>query len=381
MDDRKDGVTEFQSRLKNRVQENEKRLKRQVPLFESCLAQWAILVSRLGIPTAGSQLSCSEIRQVNERYQALFPATLPEQAHELLLDPDTYRTKVDSYHQRLPANQAIAFLTGNDFDSLAEEDPLRIQEELFVLQGLLQCEALPAGGRFNLVDLGSGSGRLTRSLGKTIAGIMPRERVTIAGLDIDRENIMAGLGNRNGSHLDYALGFVQGDLLHPPFRPETFSFCALSSVLQLIPFQRRVLLLKEVVGCLKTGGHGVLTGPNEKCTIEGFIRSTFAAYPEVYLNPSLSLKVVAFTPLAKMIDRLSRERADYSYPDTREMCEVLKMFGCHIHRVETWPRYYPNEDIFSGICFQKVSEPGSIGRVSGRGAGAGVFRPACRKQA
>lgn len=90
-------------------------------------------------------------------------------------------------------------MTGNGFDSLAEEDPLRIQEELFVLQGLLQCEALPTGGRFNLVDLGSGSGRLTRSLGKTIAGIMPRERVTIAGLDIDRENIMAGLGNRNGT--------------------------------------------------------------------------------------------------------------------------------------------------------------------------------------
>lgn len=356
MDNRKDTLEEYQSRLKKKIEENKRRLTRPVTIFEGFVAQWAVLFSRLGMPTAGTHLSASEIRQVNECYQSLFPSTLPEQAQELLRDPEAYQDKVNSYQQCLPGEQAIAFPTGNDFDALTKDDPLRIQEELFVLQTMLQCETLSTTGRFNVVDLGSGSGRLTRSLGKSIAALLPREHIRIIGLEIDRANIEAALGDGNWKTLNFQVGFVQGDLLHPPLRPETVSFCVLGSVLQLIPVQQRVLLLQEVVRLLKTGGWGVLTGPNEKCSLEGYIRSTFAAYPDVYLNPVNSYKAFLFAPLAQRIDRLCRERADYRYPDTREVCKVMELLGCQIESVETWPRYHPNEDIFTGLSFTKTGK-------------------------
>jgi len=69
------------------------------------------------------------------------------------------------------------------------------------------------------------------------------------------------------------------------FPSERFSFCNCSSSAYLVPFYRRPFQLLEMVRVLKTGGLGVMTGPNERFSAWQYSLRMWTSNLSTYLNP------------------------------------------------------------------------------------------------
>jgi ubiquinone/menaquinone biosynthesis C-methylase UbiE len=323
-------------------------LNRDLLPFEKVVAAWGIFYARATAHLLASAMESEDAAAANARYVKIFPRHLLALTKAAVTDPKGFRRKIRTYESSINAPRIPGFAAREVYEQLVENDPLRNREKTFLLEAMFSNELIE-NDLFHVVDLGSGGGRLLLALEKALREMTGKQHQAV-GVDIDIENCIYAR-NRTGER--QAVMFAAGDISAAPIAADSASLCCMNSVIQLIPFYKRPLMLLEMVRILKPNGEGVITGPNEKCSLAAYIRSVFASQPVVYLNPVISLRAMELAPFTVKFDEMCRQRADYSYLDTHETCLVLEYLGCRILRVETWPGFYPDEDIFTGIWFKK----------------------------
>lgn len=321
-------------------------LNRPATILHRFLAGANFLMAVMRGPMPSEILDPAGIDMANGEFERLFPPTLPEMTALVLKDPDEYDHRVHEYEQAC-GNPCIPFETQADFYRLIVRDPLRKSEEYLLLQAALELGQF-GNGRFSAVDLGTGSGRLAFCLADLLSQLhVPH---VIYGLDINSENIRDALLEKGRKGYEF-MKFVQGDMTRTAFPSERFSLCNSSSSAYLVPFYRRPFQLLEMVRVLKTGGSGVMTGPNEHFSAWQYTLRMGTSNLSTYLNPFNLVVAHRLGPVGLLIDRTARKRRDFSYPVTDEVCSALRLMGCKPTRVEYWPES-GGVGLFSAIVFQ-----------------------------
>ena len=118
--------------------------------------------------------------------------------------------------------------------------------EATIKERLLQA-ALPADA---ILDLGAGTGTLV----KLIKSRCPGARVV--GLDLDRQALAIARDKLSTAGLDVEL--VHGDVLAPPFPPESFDCIASSLLFHHLTSEQKVAVLRAARSLLRPGGQLVL---------------------------------------------------------------------------------------------------------------------------
>ncbi len=323
-----------------------KRLNRPATILHRFLAGANFLLAIMRGPARSLILDPDVVKTANRTFERLFPPTLPEMTALALDDPDAYDERVRQYEEAC-GSPRIPFDTEADFYRLIVRDPLRKCEEYLLLQATLEFEQL-GNGRFSAVDLGTGSGRLAFCLAEFLVQLQVPH--IIYGLDISSENIRDALLEKGRKGCGF-MKFVQGDMTRTPFASARFSLSNSSSSAYLVPFYRRPFQLMEMVRILKTGGTGVMTGPNEYFSAWEYTLRMGTSNLSTYLNPFNLVVAHRLGPIGVLIDRAAKKRRDFCYPVTREVCAALKLLGCETAGVEYWPES-GGVGLFSAITFR-----------------------------
>lgn len=331
-------------------------LKRSLTVFEEMAASWGVIAVELFGSGLAKPLDAGMVKNANALYSSLFDKSLPELMNDALTDLPAYLKKIVKYENQAALPETLVFDAKEDYERLIEHDFLRRREKNFVIKAMLSGSAITtdsSGDGVRVVDFGSGGGRIFYEIADILSRIFPADPFQVIGLDQNYDNTQYATSQQDFSGNGKTLMHITSDATAAPLKSGSVSMCCLNSVMQLIPVYKRPLLMVELVRILKTNGEGVITGPNEKCTLGAYIRSALAAQPGVYLNPARMFMAMKMAPFARKVDELCQKRTDYGYSDTKEICMVLERLGCTVIQAETWPEFYPDEDIFSGIWFKK----------------------------
>ena len=337
-------------------------LKRSLTVFEEMAASWRVTAIELFGTSLAKPLDAGMVKYANALYSSLFDRSLPDLTNDALADLPAYLKKIENFENYAALPETPVFDAKENYERLIEHDLLRRREKNFVIKAMLSGSAIKtndsgktngSGDAFRVVDFGSGGGRIFYEIADILSRIFPTDPFQVIGLEENHDNTQYATSHQAFSGNGKTLMHITSDATAAPLQSGSVSMSCLNSVMQLIPVYKRPLLMMELVRILKTNGEGVITGPNEKCTLDAYIRSALAAQPGVYLNPARMLMAMKMIPFAVTIDELCQKRTDYGYPDTKEICTVLEKLGCTVIQTETWPAFYPEEDIFSGIWFKK----------------------------
>jgi ubiquinone/menaquinone biosynthesis C-methylase UbiE len=344
--------TLIQAEIDAAMRRNDDRLNRSIRWFDGILLKLNLWITRLRGPMACPSLEARRIVAANRAFAGLFSQHLEEMIHQASQDPEGYQQKITSYETRLADRPQVPFDTDNRFYRLIVRDPLRIREEHFLFRAII-ANGLLDDERFAALDLGTGNGRLAFCMAELLSRACAQPDYEICGLDLSPNNIRDALELNVAGGLKDCLRFVTGDMTRLPFEANRFSLCNSASSLYLVPFYTRALALLEMIRVLKTGGEGVITGPNENFSVKDYAACMAASNRETYLHPVNMVLAQRLGPIGLLIDEISRRRLDFSFPDTEQTCRALKMAGCEVLKVEKWPRSCLAA-VYSGIHFRKT---------------------------
>jgi len=355
----KKSLLKLKAEIEEKATYREQYLRRPLTIWEEIVIQWSILWIQTLRSYLKSYQNPKEVDRANRCFSRLFPNLFTEIFESFLNDPEAYLIKVRTYDFELKSQPKTYFKTNQIFDNLIMNDPLRIREKDILCQALSMNQHLDQDP-FRVIDLGMGSGRMAYNLAEILFQIYPEKNFLIVGLDIDIENIKASIHQLGLKKFKQKLGNLVGDIVKSPFGSETVSLCFMCSVIQLVALPYWPYIFAEMLRILKTNADGLITGPNEKCSLETFIRSSLASQPELYCNPFLALDSLKLAPVAIHLQEMVQNRLDHQYLDTQQTCSVLERMGCEIIDVQTWPQFRTNEDIFSAIHFRKTMKTNKL---------------------
>ena len=334
---------------------NEERLSRSLSFWESFIAQCNVFYSQWANSHDHPALDKEAVQRANEAYETHFPSGLAEKAEEALLKPQEYKQRIAEYERSIGVRPYVPFPTDQEWYSLIVNHPLRIEEELFVLDSLLDSRLRPSPGGLRIVDLGTGNGRMIFRVSGLLSGLMAEEFYRLFGLD--RELVNLGDCSRKAEEkgMQSRCRWLTGDMARLPLQTASCDFILAASCLNLVPEYERPLVVLEMLRCLQEGGEVIVSGPNERFSAEEYIKCTVASNLDRYLLPWNLAQAQNLGQIGLIIDDLVRERLDCSYLQTDQFCETLQIMDCQLQRLEHWPRKGAERNIFSGIRFQATA--------------------------
>lgn len=347
----------FQPELETLFRSNLQKLSSPLRLIDEFWTKWCLFFVDLNFQRFDSPIQADEVKRANKLFEDLFPGQLSEQLEEFISNPEEYQDRVQFYENSLNQHPEINCKIDQETSTLLSQDPIRLQEEYFLLKSVLQNQNL-SQDHFLAVDLGTGNGRMAYRISEGLTHILSDRSFKVFGLDNDRSNLATAL-SKQLEKLDQhgKIFFFVADMLHTPLDNGSCLLCNASSAANLIPVYKRPFLLMEMVRILDLQGEGVLTGPTIHCSIESYIRYVLAERSEQFSSLSWLQRFSGLIRLGKLIDDMTKLRLDFSYLDTEDMFLALKNIECQILNWDIWPYHGDKQTgIFSGIHFQTTLE-------------------------
>jgi len=337
----------------SRVQsQNDIRLSRPLNLFTHAFLNLNLAFTFLRGPKYSDCISPQSIQISNSAFEKTFSHTLTGLLKEILKDASEYKEKIRGYEEQNALRPEIPFDTETDYYNLITRDPVRIKEEHFLYQSLLEHENLLNQERFSCLDLGTGSGRLAFCMLDVLSAFYDRDEYEIYGMDISRKNLQNAY--TKGAKLN--IEFIQGDMSKTPFKNNLFSLCNVSSASYLVPYYERPFLLLEMCRILKSGGEGIITGINPGFSVTEYAKCMAASNLWNYFHPLNLYLAQQSAPTGLLVSEMCNKRKDFKPSDTRELCSALNFLGCEIKKAETWPQNSTIKDFYTGIHFKTTQE-------------------------
>ncbi len=330
---------------------NEERLNRHLTFFQSCFAQWNFVFARWMNVRSHPALDPDTVHRANQEYSKRFSSGLAEKVEEALFRPEEYGRAISGYEHCIGYRPAVPFPTDTGWYRLIVTDPLRIEEELLLRETVLDVSS-PGHSPLGIVDLGTGNGRMALSVSRMLSGQGFDKAYQIVGLDRERDNLRDGLRIAGESQVSVPMHFLLGDMTCLPLQSDSCSVMNAASCLNLVPEYEQPLVIVEMLRCLHQGGEVLITGPNERFSAENYIKCTIASNLEGYMLPWNLGLVQSLGRVGMIMDRMVRERLDYSYLKTHQICEALTRLECQPVSRNHWPRGGSEPGIFSGIRFK-----------------------------
>ena len=334
---------------------NEERLNRHLTFFQSSVAQWNLFFARWINVRGHSALDPDTVHRANQEYSRRFSSGLAEKVEEALFRPEEFGRTISDYEQCIGYRPSVPFPTDTGWYRLIVTDPLRIEEELLLRETVLDVSPTdhsPLG----IVDLGTGNGRMALSVSRMLSGHGFDEAYQIVGVDRERDNLRDGLRIAGESQVSVPVNFLLGDMTCLPLQSDSCSVMNAASCLHLVPEYEQPLVILEMLRCLHQGGEALITGPNERFSAESYIKCAIASNLEGYMLPWNLGLVQSLGRVGMIMDRMVKERLDYSYLKTHQICETLTRLECQPVSRNQWPREGSVPGIFSGIRFKVTAE-------------------------
>lgn len=331
---------------------NEQRLNRSLGLWESYIAQCCVFYFQWITPRDHPALAREAVQQANEAFRERFPSGLAEQTEEALFNLQEYKRRIADYEACIGIRPYVPFPTDQEWYRLIVHDPLRIEEELFFLDSLLDSRLHPTTKPLRIVDLGTGNGRMAFRVSRMLTELIGEDRFQLLGLDRELDNLRDGSRIASEEGRPSSCCWLAGDMASLPLQTGSCSFILAASCLNLIPEYERPLAILEMLRCLKEGGEAIITGPNERFSAEKYIKCTVATNLEKYMLPWNMAQAQKLGQTGSIIDDLVKERLDFGYLSTDTWCEIFQNRGCSLQTLKHWPQQGSEPHIFSGMRFK-----------------------------
>jgi SAM-dependent methyltransferase len=331
---------------------NEERLNRSLSFWESFIAQCNVFYAQWANPHDHPALAKEAVQRANEAYRERFPSGLAEKTEEALFNLPEYKRRIADYEARIGIRPYVPFPTDQEWYRLIVHDPLRIEEELFFLDGLLDSRLHPTPKPLRIVDLGTGNGRMVFRISGVLSGLIAEDCFQLIGLDRELVNLRDGAKSASEKGGPSSFCWLAGDMARLPLRAGSCDFILAASCLNLVPEYERPLVILEMLRCLREGGEVIVTGPNERFSAEEYIKCTVASNLERYVLPWNMAQAQSLGQVGTIIDDLVKERLDCSYLPTDAFCETLQVMDCQLQTLEHWPTQGSEPHIFSGMRFK-----------------------------
>ena len=354
-DSKADHIDSIRKRLKQQKSRNEQRLNRPLTFFQSMLAQWNLLIAQLMNDPNHPALASETVEYANREYIQRFPLRTDDKLQEALQSPQAYHQKIADYELSIGGRPQVHFPTHQAWYRLIVNDPLRYEEEL-LFQELVLDHCLSESVSLRIGDLGIGNGRLVFGLSDMLKTSAFTPDIEFIGLDLGMPNLRDWLRLAKEKDVESAMHPLLADMAHLPLHSGVIDIMCASSSLNLCAEYEQPLVLLEMMRCLKEGGEILITGPNEGFSAEDYIKCTAATNLEEYLLPWNMLEAHKLGQPGMIIDELSRNRCDFSYLKTDQICEAAHSMGCNPIYISHWPHHGATRKIYSGIRFRVTAE-------------------------
>jgi len=246
-----------------------------------------------------------------------FPETLDMMLQQLLNDPESYIKKVEAYETHCPLPE-IEFSTEKKEFLSSAKDPMRKMEEARVEKALLFfLEKVNSNhsDTITLLDLGSGSGRITKLLGdilKNIYGDMSNH-YTVRGIDVLHDNVFGAI--QACKNETSRVTFDVGDMNKLNIASHSVSFVSSVATSYLNSTHRRALEFAEIARVLdKKGGIACIVNPNEDFTCREYGYTMLRCAFDRYFNPFNIATTRRLGSRVLYTERLSKARPDMMFP-------------------------------------------------------------------
>ena len=341
--------------LEQQKASNEQRLNRPLTFFQGMIAQWNLLIAQWINNPNHPALASETVEHANREYLQRFPVRTADKLHEALQSPQAYLRKVTDYELSIGGRPQVHFPTHHAWYRLIVNDPLRVEEELLFQDVVLDhcfSESVP----LRIADLGTGNGRQAFGLSDMLRTSAFYSDIHFIALDLGISNLRDVLRLAEEKDVETAMHPLLADMVHLPLKTGGFDIICASSSLNLIAEYEQPLVLLEMMRCLKKGGEVLITGPNASFSAEDYVKCTAATNLEEYLLPWNMLEAHNLGQPGMIIDELSRNRCDFSYLKTDQICEAAHSMGCKPICITHWPRSGATREIYSGIRFKVTTE-------------------------
>ncbi len=333
---------------------NQERLNRSLTLVQSLIAQWNMLFARCFNDRRHPALEPETVEHANREYSRRFPSSLAEKIEEVMIRPDDYLQNVTDYERSIGGRPTVTFPTDDEWYRLIVSDPLRIEEELLLQEAVLD-HGLPEHPPLRVLDLGTGNGRMARSVCSLLSGSWVPGTVQICGLDSGMANLVDGQ-RMSREHGACSVHFMCGDMALLPLVTGSCHIICAASCLNLVPEYVQPLVILEMLRCLDDDGEGLITGPNEHFSAENYVRCTVATNLARYALPWDMIEAHNLGQIGMVIDDLVRNRRDCAYLPSSEFHEIVSIMGCQLISRRQWPQKGTEPAIFSGLRFRATPE-------------------------
>ena len=345
----------IRERLEQQKARNEQRLNRSLTFFQGMIAQWNLLIAEWINNPNHPALKSGAVEHANREYIRRFPLRMSDMLQEALHSPQAYLLKIAEYEMSIGGRPQVHFPTHPAWYRLIVNDPLRVEEELLFQEVVL--DHCPSGSvPLRIADLGTGNGRLAFALSDMFSTVTFHPGVQYIGLDLEVPNLRDWLRLAKEKDIESAMHPLLADMVHLPMKTEGIDIIGTSSSLNLCAEYLQPLVLLEMMRCLKEDGEILITGPNENFSAEDYVKCTMATNLEEYLLPWNMLEAHNLGQPGMNIDELSRNRCDFSYLKTDQICEAADSMGCKLIYITHWPRRGTTREIYSGIRFKVTAE-------------------------
>lgn len=246
-----------------------------------------------------------------------FPETLEMMLQQLLNDPEDYIKKVETYEQHCPLPE-IEFSTEKKEFLTSAKDPMRKMEEARVEKALLSfLEKVNSNhsDTITLLDLGSGSGRITKLLGDILGDIYGNtsNHYTVKGIDILHDNVCGAI--QACKNEKSRISFHIGDMNKLNVASHSVSFVSSVATSYLNSTHRRALEFVEIARVLDNNdGIACIVNPNEDFTCKEYGYTMLRCAFDRYFNPFNIATTRRLGSRVLYTERLSRARPDMMFP-------------------------------------------------------------------
>jgi len=271
-----------------------------------------------------------------ELYKKYFHTDLCSGMNDLITDPRGYAQKVEEYEKEC-AYPVEFFSTETEHFKIIIKDPVRAIEKPIVSKALLLSKHINRPDLM-VLDVGSGSGRISRAIEQTLKELFDGRNVfNVFGLDLSEDNINGA--KIIGGGLDSNVKYIFGDMNKMPFPSESFHFVSSATTTYLNTTHRRLLEIAEMIRVLtEEDGIVIITGPNETFQLKECCKAMVRGGFKRYLDPDRLSGSLPMGKFVRYLEKLAEIRPDVAFPSREDMARTMKdVLGADILFKYDWP--------------------------------------------
>ncbi|MFP4393527.1 MAG: class I SAM-dependent methyltransferase [Desulfohalobiaceae bacterium] len=330
---------------------NQSRLNQSLSFWQSWMACWGILWAQVFKDSDHPGLDPEAIQLANQEYDRHFALDLVHNTKLALAASREYWQRIKAYEQCIGHRPCLPFPAHSQWYALLTQEPLRIQEELFILeQALEHISCQPS--KVCVLDIGTGQGRILHKIQDKLSRAVTGSRLQCLGLDREIENLRSAIDSPCKQERNYDCRWLAGDMTALPLQDGCCDLLVAASCLYLVPQYERPLALLEMLRCLRQGGDMIITGPNQNFSAAGYMKCAMASNPERLFWPWTLAQLQDMCRVGISLDDLMHMRSDSGYLQIRPICELLQTMDCSLICQEHWPHAMREQSLFSGIRFR-----------------------------